>query len=142
METPTKPKKQLSDLTFDQIAKVRGDLTMQIAEAEEVVKTLKAKREKLDVEVMRRFNEDGLTSVKTSFGSLHTITRTSASCGDKDAFKAWCAETGNDDFIEVRPAKTMIEAYMNEVDEATGKKHGLPPGINWSAKLTVGMRKA
>ena len=25
METPTKPKKQLSDLTFDQIAKVRGD---------------------------------------------------------------------------------------------------------------------
>ena len=55
METPTKPKKQLSDLTFDQIAKVRGDLTMQIAEAEEVVKTLKAKREKLDTEVMRRF---------------------------------------------------------------------------------------
>ena len=36
METPTKPKKQLSDLTFDQIAKVRGDLTMQIAEAEGV----------------------------------------------------------------------------------------------------------
>ena len=28
METPTKPKKQLSDLTFDQIAKVRGDLTI------------------------------------------------------------------------------------------------------------------
>ena len=98
METPTKPKKQLSDLTFDQIAKVRGDLTMQIAEAEEVVKTLKAKREKLDTEVMRRFNEDGLTSVKTAFGSLHTVVRTSASCADKDTFLDWIRESDNWDF--------------------------------------------
>ena len=142
METPTKPKKQLRDLTFDQIAKVRGDLTMQIAEAEEVVKTLKAKREKLDTEVMRRFNEDGLTSVKTAFGSLHTIVRTSASCADKDAFLGWIRESDNWDFLEVRPAKTMIADYMDAVDETTGKKHGLPPGINWSAKATIGMRKA
>lgn len=142
MEAVTKPKKQLSDLTFNQIAKIRGDLTMQIAEAEEAVKALKAKREKLDVEVLRRFNEGGLTSVKTEYGSLHTITRTSASCADKDAYMGWIKSTGNWDFLEVRPAKAMIETYMDEVDESTGKKHGLPPGINWSAKNTVGMRKA
>lgn len=142
MEAVTKPKKQLSDLTFNQIAKVRSELTMQIAEAEEAVKALKAKREKLDVEVLRRFNEDGVTSVKTEYGSLHTITRTSASCADKDAYMGWIKSTGNWDFLEVRPAKAMIETYMDEVDESTGKKHGLPPGINWSAKNTVGMRKA
>ena len=142
MEAVTKPKKQLSDLTFNQLAKIRGELTMQIAEAEEAVKALKAKREKLDVEVMLRFNEGGLTSVKTEYGSLHTITRTSASCADKDAYMDWIKNTGNWDFLEVRPAKAMIETYMDEVDESTGKKHGLPPGINWSAKLTVGMRKA
>ena len=142
MEAVTKPKKQLSDLTFNQLAKIRGDLTMHIAEAEEAVKALKAKREKLDVEVMLRFNEGGLTSVKTEYGSLHTITRTSASCADKDAYMDWIKNTGNWDFLEVRPAKAMIETYMDEVDESTGKKHGLPPGINWSAKLTVGMRKA
>ena len=142
MEAVTKPKKQLSDLTFNQIAKVRSELTMQIAEAEAAVQALKAKREKLDVEVLRRFNEDGMTSVKTEYGSLHTITRTSASCADKDAYMGWVKSTGNWDFLEVRPAKAMIETYMDEVDESTGKKHGLPPGINWSAKNTVGMRKA
>ena len=141
METATKPKKQLSDLTFNQIAKVRSELTMQIAEAEAAVQALKAKREKLDVEVLRRFNEDGMTSVKTEYGSLHTITRTSASCADKDAYMGWIKRTGNWDFLEVRPAKAMIETYMDEVDESTGKKHGLPPGINWSAKATIGMRK-
>lgn len=142
MEAVTKPKKQLSDLTFNQIAKVRSELTMQIAEAEEAVKALKAKREKLDVEVLRRFNEGGMISVKTEYGSLHTITRTSASCADKDAYMDWIKSTGNWDFLEVRPAKAMIEVYMEEVDESTGKKHGLPPGVNWTSKLTVGMRKA
>ncbi len=141
MEAAVKPKKQLSDLNYNQLAKIRGDLTQQIANAEEVVKGLKAKREKLDVELLRRFNEEGVTSCKTTFGSLHIITRTSASAADPAAFRAWCESTGNIDFMEVRPAKTMIATYMDEVDEATGQKKGLPPGINWSAKNTIGMRK-
>ena len=143
METTTaKPKKQLDELSFNQLARVRAALTQQIAEAEDVVKGLKAKREKLDVEVLRRFSEQGLSSVKTELGSLHTITRTSVSCADKDVFMEWVLKNDNLDFLEVRPAKAMVSAYMEEIDETTQKAKGLPPGLNWSSKLTVGVRKA
>jgi hypothetical protein len=134
MQVAEKPKLKLTDLTFDQMAVFRHKATEQIKAAEEVVSALKAKREKIDVEFLRRFNEQGIQNVKTAHGTPHIIKRESYSVGNKDAFMDWVKETGALDFLEVRAAKNMVEVYKEEHEE-------LPPGINYSAKLSIGVTK-
>ena len=134
MQVAEKPKAKLSELTFDQMAVYRHKATEQIKAAEEVVAALKAKREKIDVEFLRRFNEQGIQNVKTKHGTPHIIKRESYSIADKPAYIAWCKATGNEDFMEIRASKTQIDVYKAEHEE-------IPPGINYSAKLTIGVTK-
>ena len=134
MQVAEKPKAKLSELTFDQMAVYRHKATEQIKAAEEVVAALKAKREKIDVEFLRRFNEQGIQNVRTKHGTPHIIKRESYSVADKDAFMGWVKTNNALDFLEVRAAKHMVEAYKEEHEE-------IPPGINYSAKLTIGVTK-
>lgn len=133
-QTMEKPKAKLSELTFDQMAALRIKLNEQIKEAEVAVSAIKAKREKIDVEFLRRFNEQGLQNVKTKHGTPYIIERTSVSVADKDAYWAWMEANNAFDFMEVRASKKMVEAYKEQ--------HGdIPPGLNWSAALTIGMTR-
>lgn len=134
MEVATKEKRKLSDLTFDQMAMARNMLSEQIKAADEVTSALKAKREKIDVEFLRRFNEQGLQNVKTKHGTPHIIRRESYTVADKDTFMSWVKTNNALDFLEVRAAKHMVEAYKEQHEE-------IPPGINYSAKLTIGVTK-
>lgn len=134
MEVVTREKRKLSDFTFDEMATVRNKLSDQIKEADLVVSALKAKREKVDVEFLRRFNEQGIQNVRTKHGTPHIIKRESYSVADKDAFMSWVKTNNALDFLEVRAAKHMVEAYKEEHEE-------IPPGINYSAKLTIGVTK-
>lgn len=135
METVAeKPKAKLSELTFDQMAAMRLKLGEQIKEAEAAVAAIKAKREKIDVEFLRRFNEQGLQNVKTKHGTPYILERTSVSVADKDAYWSWMEANNSFDFMEVRANKKMVEAYKEQ--------HGdLPPGLNWNAALTIGMTR-
>ena len=134
MEVTTREKRKLSDLTFDQMAMARNMLSEQIKAADEVTSALKAKREKIDVEFLRRFNEQGLQNVKTKHGTPHIIRRESYTVADKDTFMSWVKTNNALDFLEVRAAKHMVEAYKEQHEE-------IPPGINYSAKLTIGVTK-
>lgn len=135
MEVMEKPKVGISTLTFDQLAQLRNKLSAEIKAQEEVVSALKVKREKVDVEFLRRFNEQGLTNVKTAHGTPYIIERTSVSVADADAFRGWVTENKALDFMELRANKSMVEAYK--------ETHGdLPPGLNWYAKLTIGLKKS
>lgn len=134
MEVVTREKRKLSDLTFDQMAQARNMLSEQIKASDDATSALKAKREKIDVEFLRRFNEQGLQNVKTKHGTPHIIKRESYSVADKDTFMSWVKENNALDFLEVRAAKHMVEAYKEQNEE-------IPPGINYSAKLTIGVTK-
>jgi len=134
MEVATREKRKLSDFTFDEMATVRNKLSEQIKEADLVVAAIKAKREKVDVEFLRRFNEQGIQNVKTKHGTPHIIKRESYSVADKPTYIAWCKATGNEDFMEIRASKSQIDVYKAEHEE-------IPPGINYSAKLTIGVTK-
>ena len=131
-----KTKVKLSDLTFDQLAVYRHKASEQIKAQEEIVSALKAKREKIDTEFLARFAQQGLQSVRTAHGTPHIIKRESYSVGNKDAYIQWIKEDidGRLDFMEVRAAKGMVEVYKEEHED-------LPPGINYSAKLSIGVTK-
>lgn len=135
METVAeKPKAKLSDLTFDQMALMRTKLQEKIKEAEAVVAEIKTKREKLDVEFLRRFNEQGLQNVKTKHGTPYILERSSVSVADKDLYWSWMEKNNAFDFMEVRANKKMVEAYKEQHEE-------LPPGLNWNSTLTIGMTR-
>ena len=135
METMEKQKVGLSDLTYDQLAAVRNKLGYEVKVLEDKVKALKEKREKVDTELLRRFNGEGITSVKTKNGTPYIVTQTSVSVSDKDAFWGWMEEHNSFDFMNVTANKTNVAAYLEE--------HGsLPPGLNWSARHVIGLKKS
>lgn len=135
MEAEAKVRVGISTLTYEQLVQLRNKLSEQVKEAEAVVDGLKAKREKVDVEFLKRFNEQGISNVKTAFGTPYIIERTSVSVADPDVFRGWVLQTGALDFMELRANKTMVVAYKEEHED-------LPPGLNWSSKLSIGLKRS
>ena len=125
----------ISQLTYDQLTALYNKLTSEIRTAEKVVDDFKAKREKVSREYLRRFAEQGVSSVKTKVGTPYIIERTSVTVADKEVFRSWCQANGAEDFMEVRPAKNMVVAYKEQHDD-------IPPGLNWSSALTIGVKKS
>src|SRR5574343_103717 len=125
-----KARPKLQDLTYDDLALVRNQISFKIEEVEKEAKELKAKREKIDVEFLRRFNEQGIQTVKTNHGTPYIITATSCSADDKDVFLSWVQKNESWDFLEVRPKKTLVEEYVRE-------NNALPPGLNWSSRNRI-----
>ena len=135
MEVTEKPKVGITSLTFDQLAQLRNKLSAEIKTQEEIVDGYKMKREKVDQEFLRRFNEQGLSNVKTAHGTPYIIERTSVSVADPEAFKAWVVEQNALDFMETRANKAMVEAYKEANED-------LPPGLNWNAKRAIGLKRS
>lgn len=128
-------KRKLSDLTYDQLAAARVALDGKIKEQDDVVDALKAKREKVNQEFLRRFNEQGVQNVKTKHGTPHIVHRSSCTVADWDAFRDWVIEGQQWDFLERRANKTMVQGYKESSEGA------LPPGLNWSVKADLGFKK-
>lgn len=136
MDTPVKQKISLSDLSYDKLTCTRNQLSEKISDAEKVVEELKGKRERVDREFLRRFNEEGISSIKTrDYGTPYTIERSSVSVADKEVFMNWMRENNAFDFMEVRASKTMVVAYKEQHED-------LPPGLNWSSKLAIGVKRS
>jgi hypothetical protein len=134
MEVAEKPKVRITELTFEQLASARSKLTERIREAEAVADEIKAKREKIDREFLARFNQQGLTNVKTKAGTVSIIKRESYSVADRDSFLEWVRNNNALDFLETRVSKKMVEVYKEEHED-------LPPGVNYTAANTIGLRK-
>jgi hypothetical protein len=129
-EVATRPR--LTDLTYDQLVLTRNKLGEKAKEAEQLASDYKAKVEKIDAVLLSRFSRDGVSNVKTNHGTPYIIERTSCSAADGEAFLSWVKQTNGWDFLEVRPKKTLVAEHIRE--------HGtLPPGLNWSARLTIGV---
>jgi len=77
----------------------------------------------------------GADNVKTPSGTVYQKTRKSASIADGDLF--WQFVEGGQlwDLIDRKANVTAVEAYLEE-------HKALPPGINYSVMLDVGVRKS
>lgn len=100
-----------------------------------------AKVEKLDTvldqiesALLKTFEQTGMDSVKTEFGTAYTTERSTASVADKDAFMAFVKSREDWHLMEVRASKTAIQQYKDEHQD-------LPPGINWRSERVVNIRR-
>lgn len=94
----------------------------------------KGKQEKIEGILLKRFQDNGLESIKTEFGTAYKSTRTSVSVADGEMFFDFVKANDLWDLLEKRASKTTIEQYKEEHQE-------LPPGINYSESITLNVRR-
>ena len=92
-------------------------------------------QDKIEAKLLEVFQSSGMDSVKTSFGTAYTTTRTSVTVADKEIFMKYIIDNGEYPLLEVRPSKTAVEQYKEAHEE-------LPPGVNWRSEIVVNVRRS
>ena len=136
-ETETK-KRSVSDLSDSALVEIyiqlrdRRSARKRAYEMED--ESDKGKQEKIESLLLKRFNENGLESVRTKAGTAFKTTRTSITCADRELFFDFIKSNELFDLLEARPAKSTVEQYF----EAHGD---FPPGLNINKALTISVRR-
>jgi hypothetical protein len=113
----------------DEIAKMEADYKTTVAGP-------KGRMEKIEIEMLRRFQERGAESIRTKLGTAYRSTKTSVTCADWDSFfHGFVLKNSAWEMLEHRPAKTAVLQYKGEHGE-------LPPGLNYREEASVGFRRS
>lgn len=113
----------------DQKAQMKADFDAQVAPLQE-------KMDKLEAKLLEVFNQTGMDSVKTEFGTAYATVRTSASIADRDVFMDFVKANEEWALLEVRVSKTAVEQYRSANDDE------LPPGVNVREERVVNIRRS
>lgn len=106
------------------------------AEFDEQVAPLQAKMDKLEAKLLEVFNQTGMDSVKTEFGTAYSTVRTTASVADRDSFMDFVKANEEWALLEVRVSKTAVEQFRSANDNE------LPPGVNIREERVVNVRRS
>jgi hypothetical protein len=106
----------------------KAEYDMKVGKLEEVMN-------KIEVKLLEVFDETGMDSVKTEFGTAYTSTRNTASVADREAFMEFVRTKDEWPLLEIRASKQAVEQFK----DATGD---LPPGINWRSERVVNIRRS
>lgn len=113
----------------DKKAEIKAEYDAKVAKVDEVLNKIEGK-------FLEVFEQTGMDSVKTEFGTAYSSLRTSASIADREAFMEFVKNHDEWPLLEVRCSKTAVEQYKTANDEQ------LPPGINWRAERVVNVRRS
>lgn len=109
-------------------AQHKADFDMKVADIDKMM-------EKIEAKLLEVFEQTGMDSVKTEFGTAYTSNRTTASVADKEVFMEFVKSSDEWPLLEVRANKSSVEQYREEHGE-------LPPGVNWRVERTIGVRRS
>lgn len=112
----------------DKKSQLKAEYDMRASKLDEVM-------QKIEVKLLEVFEQTGMDSVKTEFGTAYTSTRTSASIADREAFMEYVKSHDEWPLLEVRASKAAVEQYKAANDD-------LPPGINWREERVVNIRRS
>ena len=122
------------DQLVDQYVRLRDKLKESDDAHKKKTEQARAYLMMLNGKLLERLADVGGESVKTPHGTVYQSTKRSASIADGDAFRQYVITNGHFDLVDWR-------ANANAVDDFI-KEHGaVPPGVNFSTMLTVGVRR-
>jgi len=76
----------------------------------------KEKQEKIEAYLLKEFNESGVDSIKTPFGTAYKTAKLSLSTADKDAFFTnWVVPNAAWEFLDIKPNKTAGIMFDKDV---------------------------
>ena len=113
----------------DKKAQMKAEFDAQIAPLQE-------KMDKLEAKLLEVFNNTGMDSVKTEFGTAYATVRTTASVADRESFMDYVKANEEWALLEVRVSKTAVEQFRSANDNE------LPPGVNVREERVVNVRRS
>lgn len=116
--------------------KLRDQKAQMKAEFDASIAPLQEKMDKLEAKLLEVFNQTGMDSVKTEFGTAYATVRTTASVADRDAFMDFVKAHEEWSLLEVRVSKTAVEQFRSANDDE------LPPGVNVREERVVNIRRS
>lgn len=115
--------------------KIRSNITVLTQEYDTQVEELKAQQEEITNAMKDQMKAMGVTSVRTSEGTVVLSVNTRYNTQDWDSFKKFVVEHAVVDLLEKRIAQTNMRQFLEE-------NPGLmPPGLNSSSEYSVSVRK-
>lgn len=90
---------------------------------------------KLGGKMLEILNANGADSIKSGYGTVYKTTKKSATVSDMDQFRDYVINTGSYELTDMRANAGGIQEF---IEEHQGQ---LPPGINFSQVVTVGVRR-
>jgi hypothetical protein len=105
------------------------------SEAEKSDKEFKETLKAIEIELLRRAQDEGVEGFKTEFGTTYRDVNMSASFADEDTFYKFVRESGDLEFFERRLKIAHLKEYMENHEGQ------LPPGINVFREYTMRVRK-
>lgn len=110
------------------------DMKAQLdAEAKAKVKPVADKMEKIEGILLAGLQESGQNSANTPSGTAYMTTENKVSVADWPAFLEFVQEKGEWDLIKRAASKEAVMLFKEANDE-------IPPGINWSSEMKVGVQ--
>jgi len=123
------------DTRVAQFVKLRDKIKEIQDRHSEELKPYKETLEKLNGVLLGHLQAVGAENVGTADGTVYKTTKKSASIADMTAFWTYVVTQGDFDMVDKKANVTAVEAYIEE--------HGVqPPGINYTTKDVVGVRRA
>lgn len=116
--------------------KLRDQKAQMKAEFDASVAPIQEKMDKLEAKLLEVFNQTGMDSVKTEFGTAYATVRATASIADRDAFMDYVKAHEEWSLLEVRASKSAIEQFRSANDNE------LPPGVNLREERVVNIRRS
>lgn len=126
-------------MRFDELVQKYIELRDKKAEMDAAHKAKVAKitdvMDKIEQKMLEVFNNTGMDSIKTEFGTAYRAELTTASVADREVFMRYVQEHNAWPLLEVRCSKSAVEEYQAANDE-------LPPGINWKVAYKANFRRS
>lgn len=85
--------------------------------------------------LLGQMNAQGAESIRTKAGTTYKEEQVSVSVADWDAYLTWVRQEGMFSMLEKRANKTAVQEYRNVNND-------LPPGVNYSTRLVVHVRRS
>lgn len=126
-------------IPLDKLAKVyrriRSEITELTQEYDTKLEVLKAQQEELKNAMKDQMRAMGVTSVRTSQGTVVLAVKTVYDTNDWDSFKQFVVEHDAVDLLQKRIAQSNMKQFLEE-------NPGLvPPGLNSRSEYDISVRK-
>lgn len=119
----------------DRYMSVRKELDALEREYKERKAKIKEKQIALENWFTAKAQEDGLSTIKTNYGTAYWSTHHSATVASREDLFSFCRDNDAWDLLEARASKTAVRSYI----EAAGEP---PPGVNYKSVSVFNFRKS
>lgn len=133
METPAPEKLDIDKYTQKLVA-LKDKMKAMEDEFDDKIKPYKEMRDKLEKLLLGYLVDINAQNISTKHGTIHMVTRKSASLKDPQAFMDYVIANNAWDLIDRKANANAVEDFIHE-------HNAQPPGVDFKQAVTLGLRR-